>query len=206
MELPRDKDYVVNLKVGDSGEVRLRSGDLTQYPADALVNAANSELSPGGGVCGAIHRAGGSTIAEECRRLRAERGPVPPGGAVATTAGRLPAKYVIHAVGPVWYGGDRGEAELLSSCYRESIRVADDLKLHSIAFPAISTGIFGYPVDKAAVVTIPSMIDGLLPAKNLVLVSLVLFDKASLDTFAQVAARLKPKSGQTYQLSIGTKE
>jgi len=192
------------LQVGDSGEIRLLRGDITTYPSDAIVNAANSELSPGGGVCGAIHRAGGPAIAEECRRIRSERGPVPPGGAVATTAGRLPAKYVIHAVGPVWYGGDRGEAKILSHCYRESIRVADELKLHSIAFPAISTGIFGYPVAEAAEAAIPSIIEGLVAATNLRLVSVVLFDKASLDTFAQVASRVKSPSGQTYQLSIGT--
>src|SRR5271169_3161034 len=143
MDLPRDKDYAVMLRVGDPEEVRLVRSDLTKYPSDAIVNAANSELLPGGGVCGAIHRAGGPAIAEECGRIRSERGPLQPGQAVATTAGRLGAKYVIHAVGPVWQGGNHGEAEALSSCYRASMYIADELRLHSIAFPAISTGIFG---------------------------------------------------------------
>jgi O-acetyl-ADP-ribose deacetylase (regulator of RNase III) len=204
MELPRDNDYIVMLQVGDPDEIRLLRGDLTQYPADAIVNAANSELLPGGGVCGAIHRAGGPAIAEECRRLRAERGRVHPGRAVATTAGRLPAKYVIHAVGPVWRGGEHGEVELLSSCYRESMRVADELKLHSIAFPAISTGIFGYPVAQAAAAAIPALVESLRSANHLVLVSMVLFDKATLDAFAAVAlARQESASGKTYEVRIG---
>src|SRR5437879_5663017 len=139
MGLPRDREYEVSLQIGDRGEIRLLRGDITQYPSDAIVNAANSELLPGGGVCGAIHRAGGPLIADECRRILSERGRLAAGKAVATTAGDLPAKYVIHAVGPVWQGGDQGEAEVLASCYRESVRIADDLKLHSIAFPAIST-------------------------------------------------------------------
>src|SRR5437764_14950965 len=104
MGLPRDHEYDVSLQVADHGEIRLLRGDITQYPADAIVNAANSELLPGGGVCGAIHRAGGPLIADECRRIRSERGSLPAGQAVATTAGRLEAKHVIHAVGPVWHG------------------------------------------------------------------------------------------------------
>ena len=186
-ELPHDDNYVVMLKVGDSDEIRLLRGDLTKYAADAIVNAANSELLPGGGVCDAIHRAGGRVIADECRRIRSERGPLPPGQAVATTAGRLPAKYVIHAVGPIWQGGNRGEPEVLSSCYRESIRIAEELKLTSIAFPAISTGIFGYPLEQAARVAIPSLIESLRSSRRLVLVAMVLFDKATLDVFAKAA-------------------
>jgi O-acetyl-ADP-ribose deacetylase (regulator of RNase III) len=205
MDLPHDKDYMVHMHVGDPEGVRLVRGDLTQYPADAIVNAANSELLPGGGVCGAIHCAGGPAIAEECRRIVAERGALPPGQAVATTAGQLRAKYVIHAVGPIWHGGDHGEAETLSSCYRESMRIADELKLHSIAFPAISTGIFGYPVEQAAWVAIPTLIEGLRSAKHLVLVVVVLFDKQTLDTFAQVAfAQRKPASDHPYEVSIAT--
>ncbi len=205
MDLPRDKNYVVMLKVGDPDEVRLLRGDITTYAADAIVNAANSELSPGGGVCGAIHQAGGPAIAEECRHVRSERGPLPPGRAVATAAGRLPAKYVIHAVGPVWFGGDRGEAEVLSSCYREAMRVADELKLHCIAFPAISTGIFGYPVEQAAWVAIPTVVESLQSTKHLVLVSMVLFDKATLDVFAAAAvAQRRPASGRPYEAWIGT--
>jgi len=202
MDLP-DRDYVVMLRVGDPCEVRLERSNITKSPADAIVNAANSELLPGGGVCGAIHSAGGPAIAEECRRIRAERGSLLPGETVATTAGRLKAKYVIHAVGPVWHGGDHGEAEALARCYGESMRVADELKLHSIAFPAISTGIFGYPVEQAAWVAISTLVESLRSAKHLVLVSLVLFDKQTLDTFATAAfAQRKPVSGHPYKVLI----
>jgi O-acetyl-ADP-ribose deacetylase len=207
MDLPSDKEYVVMLRVGDPDEVRLLRGDITQYPSDAIVNAANSELLPGGGVCGAIHRAGGPTIADECRRILSERGLISPGQAVATTAGRLSAKYVIHAVGPIWQGGDQGEAQILASCYHECMRVADALKLHSIAFPAISTGIFGYPVERAAWVAIPSVVESLRSAKHLVLVSMILFDKATLDAFTAVAtAQRKPGSDNPYEVVIGINE
>jgi O-acetyl-ADP-ribose deacetylase len=205
MDLPRNKDYVVTLKIGDHGEIRLLRGDITQIPSDAIVNAANSELLPGGGVCGAIHRAGGPQIADECRRIRSERGRLAAGKAVATTAGNLPAKYVIHAVGPVWQGGDQGEAEVLASCYRESVRIADELELHSIALPAISTGIFGYPLEKAAGVAIPTLVDSLRSAKQIRLIMAVLFDKASLDAFAKAAlAQRQPDSGAPYNVVIGT--
>ena len=204
-DLPRDKEYMVSVRLGDSGELRLVCDDITTYRADAIVNAANSELLPGGGVCGAIHRAGGPAIGEECRRVRTERGPLPPGKAVATIAGNLPAQYVIHTVGPVWNGGSRGEAEVLTRCYRESMRVADELKLHSIAFPAISTGIFGYPVERAAWVAIPTIIAALPSVHHLVCVSIVLFDKPTLDVFARAAcAQRKPVSGKPYEVGIGT--
>jgi O-acetyl-ADP-ribose deacetylase (regulator of RNase III) len=204
MGLPRDKDYVVTLQVGDPEAVRLVRDDITEYPCDTIVNAGNSELLPGGGVCGAIHRAGGPEIAEECRRIRSERGSLSPGEAVATTAGRLGAKYVIHTVGPVWHGGGHGEAEALSSCYRQSMRIADDLELCSIAFPAISTGIFGYPIEQASWVAIPTVVECLRSAKHLVLVSIVLFDKTTLDAFATAAlAQRKAFSGEPYKVSIG---
>jgi O-acetyl-ADP-ribose deacetylase len=202
MNLP-DKEYFVMLRVGDPYELRLERGDITKSSADAIVNAANSELLPGSGVCGAIHAAGGPEIAEECRRIRAKHGSLSTGQAVATTAGRLTAKYVIHAVGPVWHGGDHGEAEALSSCYRESMRIADELKLCSIALPAISTGIFGYPVEQAAWVAIPTLIESLRSAKHLVLVFVILFDKQTLDTFAKTAfAQRRPPSGNPYEVSI----
>ena len=204
MDLPRDKDYIFMLRMGDPEEVRLLRGDITSYPADAIVNAANSELLPGGGVCGAIHDAGGPAIAEECRRIRAERGPLLPGQAVATNGGWLQAKYVIHAVGPVWHGGEHGEAKTLANCYRESMRIADELKVHSIAFPAISTGIFGYPIEQAAWVAIPTVIQSLSSARHLVLVNIVLFDKSTLNAFAQVAAaQRQPNSGHPYKVGIG---
>ncbi len=124
--------------------------DITSVTADAIVNAANSGLLGGGGVDGAIHRAGGPAILEECRSIVAAAGPLPPGRAVATTAGRLHARYVIHTVGPVWRGGHRGEPDILASAYHESLVLARNLGLASVAFPSISTGAFGYPVDRAA--------------------------------------------------------
>jgi O-acetyl-ADP-ribose deacetylase (regulator of RNase III) len=206
MDLLRGQDFAV-MRVGDPEEVRLLRGDITKYSADAIVNAANSELLPGGGVCGAIHRAGGPAIAEECHRICAERGPLLPGQAVATTAGWLDAKNVIHTVGPVWHGGDHGEAKVLSSCFRESISIADELKLHTIAFPAISTGIFGYPVDQAAWVAIPTVVESLRSARQLVLVSFVLFDQTTFETFATAAMdQRRPASGKPYEFIIGTNE
>ena len=205
MDLPSG-DYNLILRIGDPfPQLLVSRGDITVLGTDAIVNAANSELLPGGGVCGAIHRGGGPTIAKECRKLRAERGPVAPGHAVATTGGRLHAKYVIHAVGPVWQGGDHGEAELLADCYRESMRIADELKLHSLAFPAISTGIFGYPVEQAAWVAIPTAIERLRPAKHLGVVQFVLFDRPTFDTFVKVAmAQRRPASGRPYEIRTAT--
>jgi O-acetyl-ADP-ribose deacetylase (regulator of RNase III) len=204
MELPADRDYYVSLRVGDPDEVRLLRGDLTRYPAEAIVNAANSQLLPGSGVCGAIHFAGGRSIAEECQRIRLERGALAAGEAVATTAGSLDAQYVIHTVGPIWHGGQSGEAALLSRSYRESMRIADELKLHTIAFPAISTGAFGYPVAQAAAVAIPAVIGALRSAKHLVMASIVLFDKTSLDAFAKAAFEQKDtSSGASCPISIG---
>jgi O-acetyl-ADP-ribose deacetylase len=199
MELPQDLDYTLGLRIGDTRELRLQRGDITQNASDAIVNAANSELLPGGGVCGAIHRAGGAAMAEECRRILSQQGPLPPGQALATTAGRLPAKYVIHSVGPVWQGGHHGEAEVLSGAYRNALRIADDLGLQSIAFPAISTGIFNYPLEQAAGVAVASVLDALHAAKHLALVAIVLFDKATLDIFATAAlAQRQPASGHPY--------
>lgn len=166
--------------------LELVQGDITRETTDAIVNAANSELLPGGGVCGAIHRAGGPAIAEECRKLRAERGPVSTGHAVATSGGRLPARYVIHTVGPVWSGGASGEPEALASAYRESIRVADELGLKSIAFPAISTGIFGYPLQEATRVAVETVRDVLPRAKTVNRVRFVVFDDAAFQAYSQI--------------------
>jgi len=174
------------MTVAPGKALELVQGDITRETTDAIVNAANSQLEPGGGVCGAIHRAGGAAIAEECRKLRAERGRVSTGHAVATGGGRLPARYVIHAVGPVWSGGASGEPEALASAYRESIRVADELGLKSIAFPAISTGIFGYPLADATQVAVDAVRDALTHARNVDTVRFVVFDEAALQAYSQV--------------------
>jgi O-acetyl-ADP-ribose deacetylase len=131
-------------------KLELRQADITKVEADALVNAANSSLLGGGGVDGAIHRAGGPEILEACKEIRAKQGGCKTGEAVITTAGRLPAKYVIHTVGPVWQGGKANEAELLASCYQKSLELALRYGVKSIAFPSISTGIYGYPVEEAS--------------------------------------------------------
>ncbi|GLZ07473.1 macro domain-containing protein [Actinomadura sp. NBRC 104412] len=131
--------------------ISLVQGDITEQHVDAIVNAANSSLLGGGGVDGAIHRKGGPEILEECRRLRASHygGGLPTGQAVATTAGRLPARWVIHTVGPV-YSASEDRSDQLASCYRESLRVADELGVETIAFPAVSAGVYGWPLDDAA--------------------------------------------------------
>jgi O-acetyl-ADP-ribose deacetylase len=128
-------------------------GDLTEQRVDAIVNAANESLVAGAGVCGAIRRAGGDEIFEECARL----GGCATGDAKATGAGRLPARYVIHAVGPVWRGGEHGEAELLASAYRRALEVAEGLDCRTVAFPALSTGIHGYPAELAAPVAVAAV-------------------------------------------------
>ncbi|MEU2031846.1 O-acetyl-ADP-ribose deacetylase [Nocardia amamiensis] len=139
-------------------ELVLVRGDITEQEVDAVVNAANSSLLGGGGVDGAIHRRGGPEIVAECRRLRAARyhEGLPTGAAVATTAGRLPARWVIHTVGPVWSAAEDRSA-LLASCYRESLRVADELGARTVAFPAISTGIYGWPMDDGARIAIETV-------------------------------------------------
>ena len=133
-------------------------GDITTVPADAIVNAANPTLLGGGGVDGAIHRAGGPAILAACRELRATTLPdgLPAGGAVATTAGRLPARWVIHTVGPVWSPVE-DRAATLASCYRESLRVADGLGARSVAFPAVSAGVYGWPMDDAARIAVSTV-------------------------------------------------
>ena len=160
-------------------DVQVVRGDITQERVDAIVNAANSSLLGGGGVDGAIHRAGGPTILEECRRL----GGCATGDAKATTGGKLPAQWVIHTVGPVWRGGDAGEPELLASCHRRALEVADELGARTIAFPAISCGVYGYPVERAAEVAIGTVRDHPLD-----LVRFVMFDDAAYDAFSRAAS------------------
>ena len=203
MDLPGDKSYEVTLRVGDPGEVRVEVGDITESRYDAIVNAANSDLLPGGGVCGAIHRAGGPAVTEECRRIRSERGPLLPGQAVATTAGSLSAKYVIHTVGPIWRGGNHGEAEVLSLVLSgiDSRRRRFGIAQHCV--PSNFHGIFGYPAEKAAWVAIPCAIEQLRTAKWMVYISMMMFDKSTLDAFAAAAmAQRNPLPGTPYEIGI----
>lgn len=162
-------------------------GDITRETCDAIVNAANSSLLGGGGVDGAIHRVGGPTILEACKAIVASQGPLPAGKAVATLGGRLAAKHVIHTVGPVWSGGQHHEAKALASCHTESIRVADGLHLASIAFPAISTGVYGYPVELASQVAIASAAEALEYSAHVREVKFVLFDGGALQHFCRAA-------------------
>lgn len=158
-------------------------GDITQTPVDAIVNAANSGLLGGGGVDGAIHRAGGPEILAECRRIVARIGRLEPGLAVATSAGRLPCKFVIHTVGPEWNGGDQGEGATLSSAYRSSLRTADDLGCMSIAFPAISTGAFGFPRAEATGIAVAAVRSELPSCRNITRVLFVCRDTELLGIY-----------------------
>jgi len=171
--------------------LELVQGDITRQETEAIVNAANSRLAGGGGVDGAIHRAGGTEIAESCRRL----GSCPTGEAVITPAGRLKARYVIHAVGPVWRGGGQEESRLLASAYRRSLELALEHKLKSVAFPSISTGAYGYPVDQAAGVALQTVIGFLQENPGIELVRFVLFSPRVLEIYTDVLARMAEDLG-----------
>jgi O-acetyl-ADP-ribose deacetylase (regulator of RNase III) len=165
--------------------------DITKEVTDAIVNAANSSLMGGGGVDGAIHRAGGPAILAECKSIVAEIGRLPAGKAVITTGGRLAAKYVIHTVGPVYSNGRRGEAETLASCHRECIRLADEHGITSLSFPAISTGAYGYPVDEASKVAVSAALEALSSAVRVATVRFVLFDSETLRAYTAAAEQLR---------------
>lgn len=140
-------------------KIELLRTDITTLPADAIVNAANNSLMGGGGVDGAIHRQGGAAILEECMKIVEKQGGCPTGEAVYTTAGNMPSQYVIHTVGPIWHGGQHGEPELLKNCYLNSLLLAESLGVKTIAFPNISTGVYGYPKDKAAELAVKTVRD-----------------------------------------------
>jgi O-acetyl-ADP-ribose deacetylase len=168
----------MELNINESTLV-ITKGDITTESTEAIVNAANSRLIGGGGVDGAIHRAGGPSIMQECRKI----GSCPTGKAVITTAGKLKAKYVIHTVGPIYRGGNKGEADLLKSAYLESLKLASSKKLKSISFPAISTGAYGYPIQKAARIALQTIIEYLKKHHDIELVRFILFDQHTYEIF-----------------------
>jgi O-acetyl-ADP-ribose deacetylase len=161
-------------------------GDITQIPVDAMVNAANSALAGGGGVDGAIHSAAGPGLMRELDVIRARQGGCPTGSAVVTGAGRLPATYVFHAVGPVWRGGGHGEPELLASCYRVCLALAEERGVRRISFPAISTGVYGYPVEQAARIAVGEVRRHLdQPGTTVETVILVVFGDAAAKVYGK---------------------
>lgn len=168
--------------------------DITRETTDAIVNAANSSLLGGGGVDGAIHRAGGKAILEECREIVGRIGRLAAGNAVITTGGKLPAKHVIHTVGPVFRDGNHRESETLASCHHESIRLADENTLTSISFPAISTGAYGYPVNEAAPIALRATLEALAWTKHLKVCRFVLFDASTVHAFERAAEKLQANS------------
>ena len=173
-------------------KVCLVQGDITEMDTDAIVNAANPTLMGGGGVDGAIHRKGGPKILEECKRIRATEWPkgLPTGKAVITSGGNLKAKYVIHTVGPVWRGGNQGEPELLAEAYRNSLTLAVSKGLKSIAFPSISTGAYGYPIEKACRIALATIKEFIEKENKLEEVRLVLFTKEDFETYKKAAQEI----------------
>jgi O-acetyl-ADP-ribose deacetylase (regulator of RNase III) len=165
-------------------------GDITDESTDAIVNAANSSLLGGGGVDGAIHRVAGPALLAECKKIREQRGTLPPGQAVTTSGANLKARYVIHTVGPVWQGGNRNEPQILESCYCHSMEEADSRTCASVSFPSVSTGAFGYPVDDAAEIAIRTVADLLSTPKSVTLVRFVLFDQRTHKAYARAAEQL----------------
>ena len=168
----------------NSRALLLLEDDITIRSTEAIVNAANSSLMGGGGVDGAIHRAGVPAVLEECKRIVKKQGKLPTGKAVITTGGNLKARYVIHTVGPVWQSGKRNEAELLASSYRESLKLAEENNISSISFPSISTGAYGYPVYEAAKVALKTVISFLKDeASSIKEIAFVLYDNKTFDAY-----------------------
>ncbi len=200
------QDFKVRILLDHGRTIEFQGpADITGETTDAIVNAANSSLLGGGGVDDAIHHAGGSAILAECRQIVSKIGSLPAGKAVITTGGRLTAKHVIHTVGPVYRGGEHGEAEKLASCHRECIRLADEHALNSLSFPAISTGAFGYPASQAATIAISSTVDALASAHHVSKVRFVLFDIATLRTYTRAAEKLRDlNSASSYTLEKGS--
>ena len=166
--------------------ITLIQGDITKLKVDAIVNAANSSLMGGGGVDGAIHRAGGPVILEECRQIVARRGRCETGNAVITSGGNLPAKYVIHPVGPVWHGGNNNEANLLQNAYLNSLKLAVENGIETIAFPNISTGVYGFPKEKASHIAVEAVTQFLSENDQIKQVYFVCFDQENYELYSQL--------------------
>lgn len=169
-------------------------GDITKQKTDAIVNAANSSLLGGGGVDGAIHRAGGRQILEGCMKIREKQGGCQRGEAVITTGGNLPARYVIHTVGPIWRGGNRGEPELLANCYRNSLKLAVENGIKTVSFPSISTGAYGYPVDKASPIALKAVIEFLRNDDYLDEVVFVLYERWIYQSYEESAKSMEQRA------------
>src|SRR5579864_3223959 len=182
--------HSVRYRIGPKAAIELAMGDITDETTDAIVNAANSGLLGGGGVDGAIHRAAGPALLAECKKIREQRGPLPPGQAVATSGANLKAKYVIHTVGPVWQGGKVNEPQILESCYCNSMEQANLKLCASVSFPSVSTGAFGYPVGSAAQIALRVIADLLHEPKSVKLVRFVLFDERTYKAYAAAAEKL----------------
>ena len=170
----------------DRKKVSAYVGNIVRVEADAIVNAANSSLLGGGGVDGAIHKTGGPEILEACRRIVSQIGRLEPGQAVATKAGNLRARYVIHTVGPIWSGGYHGEPGTLASCYRESLRRAEELQLRSVAFPAISTGAYGYPMEEATTTAIQTVFETLPLCPKVLRVDFVCYSRGDFEIYTRL--------------------
>ncbi len=171
-------------------DILLKVGDITKEEIDAIVNAANSGLMGGGGVDGAIHRAGGAEILEACQEIRQTQGTCPTGHAVITTAGKLPTKHVIHTVGPVWRGGKQNEDALLRSCYQISVQLATEAGDTSIAFPSISTGIYGFPIERAAPIALHAVYDAVVNGSSITEVRFVLFSDRDYEIYTHTLEQL----------------
>lgn len=169
-------------------QIEVYKGDITKIEVDVIVNAARSSLMGGGGVDGAIHRAGGPEILKQCAVIRQKRGGCLTGEAVITTGGRLPSKHVIHTVGPVWKGGNHAEPDLLNNCYRNSLILADEHQLSSVAFPNISTGVFGYPKELAAKVALAAVRKVTPALEHVKAIHFVCFDQENYDLYQQALA------------------
>jgi O-acetyl-ADP-ribose deacetylase (regulator of RNase III) len=172
-------------------KIELAKGDITKTSVDAIVNAANTSLLGGGGVDGAIHRAGGPEILNDCRKIIAKQGGCKTGEAVITRAGNLPAKFVIHTVGPVWNDGENNEAKKLSNCYKNSLRIAVENNCKTIAFPNISTGIYGFPKDKAAQIAVETVSEFILQNGSIEKVIFICFDEDNFELIKKELGHLK---------------